>query len=87
MLSLKQSVRVLLAWMVLLPLIMALLTVCITAIFSYPLERIGLFFVFTFLSAFFIFGGLGIMVIWVNNSSVRIHQKRKAANDYSVNGR
>lgn len=85
-LSLKQSVRVLLAWMVLLPLFMSLCTVLLTAIFSYPLEKISIFFVFTFLSAFFIFGGLGLLVIWVNNSSARIRQRRKATNGHNTTG-
>ncbi len=85
-LSLKQSLRVLLAWMVLLPLFMSLCIVLLTAIFSYPLEKIGTFFVFTFLSAFFIFGGLGLLVIWVNNSSARIRQRRKATNGHNTTG-
>src|SRR6266568_4789893 len=76
-LSLKQSLRVLLAWMVLLPLFMSLCTVLLTAIFSYPLEKIG---------TFFIFGGLGLLVVWVNNSSARIRQKRKATNGHNTTG-
>ena len=86
-LSLKQSLRVLLAWMVFLPIIMALCTLLLTATFSYPLERIGMLFVFTFLSGFFIFGGLGILVVLVNNSSARIREKRNATNGHNTNGR
>ena len=85
-LSRKQSLRVLLVWMVLLPLIMALCTLLITAILSYPLEKMGMFFVFTFLSGFFIFGGLGTLVIWVNNSSAHIRQRYKVTNGHNTNG-
>ena len=85
-LSFKQSLRVLVAWMVLLPLLMSLCTLVLAAIFSYPLEKIGLFFVFTFLSGFFIFGGLGVLVVITNNSSARIRQARKASNVHNTQG-
>ncbi|GAC1625222.1 MAG: hypothetical protein NVS4B7_15710 [Ktedonobacteraceae bacterium] len=86
-LSLKQSLRVLLAWMILLPISMALSTLLLTALFAYPLEKIGMFFVFTFLSGFFIFGSLGLLVVLVNNSSARSHQRNKATNGHNTNGR
>jgi hypothetical protein len=85
-LSFKQSLRVLLAWMVLLPLLMSLCTLVLAAVFAYPLERIGLFFLFTFVSGFFIFGGLGILVVITNNSSARIRQARKASNVHNTQG-
>ena len=85
-LSFKQSLRVLLAWMVILPLLMSLSTVVLAAIFSYPLQKIGLFFLFTFLSGFFIFGGLGMLVVITNNSSARIRQARKANDVHDTQG-
>jgi len=85
-LSFKQGLRVLLAWMVILPLLMSLSTVVLAVIFSYPLQKIGLFFLFTFLSGFFIFGGLGMLVVITNNSSARIRQARKASNVHNTQG-
>ena len=85
-LSFKQGLRVLLAWMVLLPLLMSLSTLVIAVIFSYPLQKIGLFFLFTFLSCFFIFGSLGVLVVLTNNSSARIRQARKASNVHNTQG-
>jgi hypothetical protein len=78
-LSFKQCLRVLLAWMVLLPLTMSLCTLILTALFFYPLQKIGTSVLFTFLSAFFIFGGLGVLAVITNNSSARIRQGRKTS--------
>src|SRR5438105_9432792 len=85
-LSFKQSLRVLLAWMVFLPLLMSLCTLMLAAIFAYPLQKIGLFFLFTFLSGFFIFGSLGVLVVITNNSSARIRQARRASNVHNTQG-
>src|SRR6266536_2605438 len=73
-LSFKQSLRVLLAWMVLMPLLISLCTVVLAAIFSYPLQKIGLFFLFTFLSSFIIFPCAGLLMVTTTNSSLRMRQ-------------
>jgi hypothetical protein len=85
-LSFKQSRRVLLAWMVFLPLLMSVCTLVLAVILSYPLQKIGLFFLFTFLSGFFIFGSLGVLVVFTNNSSARIRQARKANDVHDTQG-
>ena len=85
-LSLKQSLRVLLAWIVLVPLLMSLCTLLLLAIFAYPLQKIVTFLLFTFFSGFFIFGGLGVLVVIANNTSARIRLRQAASNDHNTTG-
>jgi hypothetical protein len=85
-LSLKQSLRVLFAWVIFVPLLMSLCTLMLTSLMAYSLQKIGLYFLFTFLSGFFIFGCLGLLVVAVNNQSARIRQVRKAARVNNTSG-
>jgi len=85
-LSLKQSLRVLLAWMILVPLVMSLCTLTITVLFAYSLSQVGMFLLFTFLSGFFIFGGLGLLVVITNNKLAHIREARKATRSSNTSG-
>ena|SRR5947209_19357887 len=85
-LSLKQSLRVLLAWMILVPLTMSLCTLVLTTSFAYSLQNISMYFLFTFLSGFFIFGGLGLLIVITNNKLARIRQARRAARSSNTSG-
>lgn len=85
-LSFKQSLRVLLAWAILVPLIMSLCSLVLTLLFAYSLQKIGMYMLFTFLSGFFIFGGLGLLVVIVNNQSARIRQARRDARASNTSG-
>jgi hypothetical protein len=85
-LTFKQSLRVLFAWMILVPLVMSCCSLVLTLLFAYALPRIATFFLFTFLSGFCIFGGLGVLVIIVNNQSARIRQARKATRASDTSG-
>ena len=85
-LTFKQILRVLFAWMILVPLIMSLCSLVLTLLFADSLQRIATFFLFTFLSGFFIFGGLGVLVVIVNNQSARIRQVRKATRASNTSG-
>jgi hypothetical protein len=85
-LSFKQSLRVLFAWVMFVPLLMSLCTLAFTSLLSYSLQAVGTYLLFTFLSGFFIFGGLGLLVVIVNNQSARIHQARKAARVSNTSG-
>jgi hypothetical protein len=76
-LSLKQSLRVMLAWMLVFPLGMSLLTLTITVIGSYPVQKMVILVIFTFLSGVFIFGLLGLLVVSMSNKAARLHQKWK----------
>ena len=77
-LSARQGTRVVLAWALLFPLVMSIITLLIAVLASFTLPKMVLFFVFTFLSGFFIFGILGVVVVSMSNRSARIRQVWKA---------
>jgi lipopolysaccharide export LptBFGC system permease protein LptF len=77
-LSMKQNLRVLLAWMLFFPLCMALLTLAIALFGSYTAQRTVTLVIFTFLSGVFIFGLLGLLVVIMSNKAARLHQRWKA---------
>ena len=85
-LSFKQSLRVLLSWMLLVPMAMSLCTVALTTTFAYSLQRVETYFLFTFLSGFFIFGSLGLLIVVTNNKLARIREARKAARSSNTSG-
>ncbi len=74
----KQAIRVVLAWAFLFPLIMSIITLLIAILASFTLIKMLLFFAFTFLSGFCIFGILGLVVVSMSNRSARIRQAWKA---------
>jgi hypothetical protein len=76
-LSLKQNLRVMLAWVLFFPLGMSLLTLTITVIGSYPVQKMVILVIFTFLSGVFVFGLLGLLVLGMSNKAARLHQKWK----------
>ena len=80
-LSFKQSLRVLLAWMLFFPLTMSLLALVLTMIELYPLQKIVLFVILSFLSGVFIFGLFGLLVVTMSNKAARLHQTWKIQKD------
>jgi len=76
-LSLKQSLRVLLGWMLFFPLTMSLLALVLTIILSYPLQKIVLFVIISFFSGVFIFGLFGLLIVTMSNKAARLHQTWK----------
>jgi hypothetical protein len=76
-LSLKQSLRVLLGWMLFFPLTMSLLALVLTIIDLYPVQKMVQFVILTFLAGVFIFGLLGLLVVTMSNKAARLHQKWK----------
>jgi len=76
-LSFKQSLRVLLAWMLFFPLTMSLLALVLTMIELYPVQKIVLFVIVSFLSGVFIFGLFGLLVVTMSNKAARLHQTWK----------
>ena len=80
-LSFKQSLRVLLAWMLFFPLGMSLLALVLTIIELYPVQKIVLFVILSFLSGAFIFGLLGLLVVTMSNKAARLHQTWKIQKD------
>ena len=76
-LSMKQNLRVLLAWMLFFPVCMSLLTLAIALIGSYTAQKAVSLLIFTFLSGVFIFGLLGLLVVSMSNKAARLHQRWK----------
>jgi hypothetical protein len=73
-LSLKQSLRVLLGWMLFFPLTMSLLALVVASVELYPLQKIIFYVVLSFLAGVFIFGLLGLLVVTMSNKAARLHQ-------------
>ena len=80
-LSFKQSLRVLFAWMLFFPLTMSLLALVLTMIELYPLQKIVLFVIVSFLTGVFIFGLFGLLVVTMSNKAARLHQTWKIQKD------
>ncbi len=76
-LSLKQNLRVLLAWMLFFPVCLSLLTLAIALIGSFTVQKTVALLIFTFLSGVFIFGLLGLLVVSMSNKAARLHQTWK----------
>jgi undecaprenyl pyrophosphate phosphatase UppP len=73
----KQIVRVLLGWILIVPLLLSCCTLILTLIFGLPPQQIEEDVLFTFLSIAFIFGCLGVLVVITNNLSARVRQGKK----------
>jgi len=76
-LSLKQSLRVLLGWILFFPLTMSLLALVLTIIELYPIQKIVLFVILSFFSGVFIFGLFGLLIVTMSNKAARLHQTWK----------
>ena len=76
-LTMKQSVRVMLGWMIFFPLTMALVALVLSIIVLYPLQKIVLYVIGSFLIGVFIFGLFGFLVISMSNKAARLHHRWK----------
>ncbi len=81
-LSLKQSARVMLGWMVFFPLTMSLLALVLSIIVLYPLQKIVLYVIGSFLIGVLIFGLFGLLVISMGNKAARLHQTWKMPEEH-----
>ncbi len=77
-LTFKQGLRVILGWILLMPVAVSLLTIPLTTALSDSWIQILWTMLFAFLSGVFIFGGLGLLIIFMGNSAARFHQRRNA---------
>jgi hypothetical protein len=77
-LTLRQALRVMLAWMLLLPLIISLLALPMAMVEGFSAPEILKVFAFAFISGACIFGLLGLLIVWVNNRSARIRRAWKS---------
>ena len=76
-LSMKQSVRVMLGWMIFFPLTMSIVALVLSIILVYPLQKIVLYVIISFLIGVFVFGLFGLLVISMSNKAARLHQTWK----------
>ena len=77
-LTFKQGLRVILAWILLIPLIISLLTLAVAAMEGLSVPGLVRVFAFAFISGACIFGLLGWLIVVVNNRSARIRRAWKA---------
>jgi hypothetical protein len=75
-LTFKQGLRVILGWILPIPVIVSLGTgLFATALSDSPAQILSSM-LFAFLSGVFIFGGLGLLIIFMGNRAARFHQGR-----------
>jgi hypothetical protein len=79
-LSVKQSLRVVLAWTLVLPLLMSLCTVGILLLAGFDSQNLLGRFVFAFLSGACIFGLLSVLIVCMSNRAAHLRQAWKARN-------
>jgi hypothetical protein len=82
-LSLKQGLRVVLAWILVFSVPLSLFALAFMLLGRYSMQGTITLFVFAFLSGAFIFGTLGMFIVVMGNRAARIHQAWKARNGRS----
>lgn len=82
-LSAKQGLRVVLAWMLVFPLPLSLVTVLLTLLAGFGWQGMFSRFIFAFLSGAFIFGMLSLLIVIMSNRAAHIRQAWKAQNGRS----
>ncbi len=80
-LSLKQGLRVVLAWMLFFPLCMCLLTLALAFFESFTLQRMVMLLIFVSLSGVVIFGILGLLIVSMGNKAARFRQTWNTGKD------
>ena len=76
-LSMKQSVRVMLGWMLFFPFTMAILALVVSIVELYSWQKIVLYVVASFFIGVFVFGFFGMLIIFLGNKAARLHQAWK----------
>jgi len=82
----RRAARVLLAWALVIPLLLASGMLLLAVIMALSLREIAIYGLFTFLSGVFIFGGLGVLVVVTNNWSAHVRRTRQAAGASNTSG-
>jgi hypothetical protein len=82
-LSVKQGLRVVLAWALLFPLPVSLLVLLLTLAEGYSAHGIVNSVLFAFLSGVFVFGILSLLIVMMSNRAAHIRQAWKARNGQS----
>ncbi|WP_052891168.1 hypothetical protein [Thermogemmatispora carboxidivorans] len=76
-LTIKQSLRIIIAWALVIPVSMTLLTLVLSLLLGFSPQRIVLLVLITFLSGVMVFGLLSLVVIATNNRAARLRQERQ----------
>lgn len=76
-LTTRQSLRVILAWAIPIPLSMSLCTLALSALLATTAYKTLLLFVLAFLSGLLVFGCLGWLIVSMNNRAAYLRRKRK----------
>jgi hypothetical protein len=82
-LTLKQGLRVVLAWALLFSLPVSLCVLALASMEGFSAQRIIASMVFAFLSGAFIFGMLSVLIVVMSNRAAHIRQAWKAQNGRS----
>jgi hypothetical protein len=82
-LTTKQGLRVVLAWTLLFPLPLSMMSLVITLLERFSAQGMIVSFLFAFLSGAFIFGILGVLIVIMSNRAAHIRQAWKAQNGRS----
>ncbi|WP_322481234.1 hypothetical protein [Thermogemmatispora sp.] len=77
-LTIKQSLRIIIAWILVVPVSMTLLTLVLSLLLGFSPQHIILLALITFLSGMMVFGLLSLVVIATNNRAVRLRQEWQA---------
>ncbi|WP_376796504.1 hypothetical protein [Thermogemmatispora sp.] len=77
-LTIKQSLRIIIAWTLVVPVSMTLLTLVLSLLLGFSPQRIVLLVLITFFSGVMVFGLLSLVVIATNNRAARLRQERLA---------
>ena len=83
-LTLRQSIRVFIAWLLLVPSTMMFCTLAFTLSYALSLRTTIMLLLITFLSGTFIFGGTGLVVITMSNKAARFRQNFLAHGNQTV---
>lgn len=82
-LTMKQGLRVVLAWMLLFSLPVALCVLALTSMEGFGMSKVISSVTFAFLSGAFIFGMLSVLIVVMSNRAAHIRQAWKAQNGRS----
>lgn len=77
-LTIKQSLRIIIAWALVVPVSMTLLTLVLSLLLGFSPQHIVLLVLITFLSGVMVFGLLSLVVISTNNRAAQLRQERQA---------
>jgi hypothetical protein len=83
-LTARQSLRIIIAWILVIPVPMTLLTLALSLLLGFSSHRMLVLALIAFLSGVLVFGLLSLVVITTNNRAARIRQEQLARRSQRV---